>query len=149
MNAIARHSIRLLLCLAVGVAIQLHAATAKDIHGDWVLDGAATWESMKTAPQIAAMPPEQQAMMGEMMIKQMTGSSTTVTADKLISIKPDGTKEESTYKVTAIDGDKITTESTKADGKVDITHITVKGDILHLTNPAMPGMTMVMKRKTK
>ena len=147
MTTLARHSLRLLLCLAVGLALQLHAATAKDIQGEWLLDGAATWEAMKTSPQIAAMPPEQQKMVGEMMVKQMSGASTTVTADKLISTKPDGKLEESTYKVTKIDGDKVTTESTKADGKVEVTEITVKGDTLLLTSPSHPGMTMVMKRK--
>lgn len=149
MIALARHSLRLLLCLAIGLVIQLHAATAKDIQGEWLLDAAATWDAMKASPQIAAMSPEQQKMVGEMMVKQMTGSSTTVTADKLISTKPDGTKEESTYKVTAIDGDKVTTESTKADGKVEKTDIVVNGDSLTLTSPSHPGMTMVMKRKAK
>lgn len=148
MTTLAHHSLRLLLCLAIGLALQLHAATAKDIQGDWLLDGAATWEAMKTSPQIAAMPPEQQKMVGEMMIKQMNGATTKVTADKLISTKPDGTVEESTYKVTKTDGDKITTESTKADGKTETTEITVKGDTLHLTSPSHPGMTIVMKRKT-
>lgn len=149
MIATVRHSLRLLLCLACGLAFQLQAATAKDIEGDWQLDGAATWEAMKTSPQIAAMPPEQQQAIGQMMITQMNGASTLVTSDKLISTKPDGTKEESTYKVVAIDGDKVTTESTKADGKVEKTDIVVKGDTLTLTSPSHPGMTMVMKRKTK
>ena len=149
MTLLVNHSLRLLLCLVIGVATQLHAATAKDILGDWVLDGTATWEAMKTAPQIAAMPPEQQKMVGEMMIKQMNGASTTVTADKLISTTPDGKVEESTYKVTGIEGDKVSTESTKADGKVETTHILVNGDVLTLTNPAHPGMTLVMKRKAK
>lgn len=149
MTMLAHRSLRLLLCLAIGLALQLHAATAKDILGEWMLDGAATWEAMKTSPQIAAMPPEQQKMVGEMMVKQMSGASTTVTADKLISTKPDGTKEESTYKVTKTEGDKITTESTKADGKVETTEITVKGDTILLNSPSHPGMTIVMKRKAK
>lgn len=147
MTSLARHSLRLLLCLAIGLTLQLHAATAKDIQGDWLLDATATWEAMKTSPQIAAMPPEQQQAIGQMMIKQLDGGSTTVTADKLISIKPDGTKDESTYKVTAIEGDTVTTESTKADGKVEKTAILIKGDILNLTSPSHPGMTIVMKRK--
>ncbi|MBA3700469.1 MAG: hypothetical protein H0W78_16605 [Planctomycetes bacterium] len=147
MNTLARHSFRLLLCLALGLALQLHAATAKDIQGEWLLDGAATWEAMKTSPQIAAMPPDQQKMVGEMMVKQMSGASTTVTADKLISTKPDGMVEESTYKVTKTEGDKVTTESTKADGTVETTEITVTGDTLLLKSPSHPGMTIVMKRK--
>lgn len=147
MTRVITRSCHLLLCLALGLALQLHAATAKDIQGEWVIDAPATWEGMKTLPQIAAMPPEQQQAVGQMMIKQLSGASTTVTADKLISTKPDGTVEESTYKVTAIDGDKVSTESTKADGKVEKTDIVVKGDTLTLTSPSHPGMTMVMKRK--
>ncbi len=77
----------------------------------------------------------------------MSGASTTVTADKLISTKPDGMVEESTYKVTKTEGDKVTTESTKADGTVETTEITVTGDTLLLKSPSHPGMTIVMKRK--
>lgn len=147
MNALARHSLRLLLCLAIGLVIQLHAATAKDIQGDWVVDGAATWEAMKAAPQIAAMPPEQQKMMQEMVTKQMSAMSTTVTADKLISTQPDGKLKEETYKVLGIDGDVVKTESTDAAGKVEKTDIQVKGANLILTSPEQPGMTIVLKRK--
>lgn len=147
MTRVITTPLRLLLCLAVGLALQLHAATAKDIQGDWVIDGPATWEAMKSAPQIAAMPPEQQKMMQQMIITQMSAMSSTVTADKIISTKPDGKMEEETYKVLAIEGDVVKTESTGANGQVEKTNIQVKGDVLVLTNPDQPGMTMVLKRK--
>jgi protein gp37 len=147
MNAIARRSLRLLLCLAIGLALQLNAATAKDIQGDWVVDGPATWDAMKTTPQIAAMPPEQQKMMQEMFTKQMSAFSATVTADKIVSTTPDGKTDEETYKVLAIEGDVVKTENTNAAGKVEKTNIQVKGANLVLTNPDQPGMTMVLKRK--
>ncbi len=147
MNVIARHSLRLLLCLAIGLVLQLHAATAKDIQGDWIVDGPATWDAMKATPQIAAMPPEQQKMMQEMVTQQMSAFSSTLTADKIISTKPDGKMEEETYKVIAIEGDVVKTESTDAAGKVEKTNIQVKGATLVLTNPDQPGMTMVLKRK--
>lgn len=147
MTVLARHSLRLLLCLAIGLAIQLHAATAKDIQGDWVVDGAATWDAMKTSPQISAMPPEQQKMMQEMMTKQMSAMSSTVTADKITSTKPDGKTSEETYKVLGIEGDVVKTENTNAAGKVEKVNIQVKGEVLVLTNPDQPGMTIVLKRK--
>ena len=147
MTTLARHSLRLLLCLAIGLVLQLHAATAKDIQGDWIVDGPATWDAMKTAPQIAAMPPEQQKMMQEMITKQMSTMTSTVTADKIISTKPDGKLEEEAYKVLSIEGDVVKTESTDAAGKVEKTNIQVKGATLVLTNPDQPGMTMVLKRK--
>jgi hypothetical protein len=147
MTRVITKPLRLLLCLALGLALQLHAATAKDIQGDWVIDGPATWEAMKSAPQIAAMPPEQQKMMQQMIITQMSAMSSTVTADKIISTKPDGKMEEETYKVLAIEGDVVKTESTGANGQVEKTNIQVKGEVLVLTNPDQPGMTMVLKRK--
>jgi len=147
MPSLARHSLRLLLCLAIGLAFQLHAATAKDIQGEWIVDGEATWEAMKASPQIAGMPPEQQKMMQTMMVGQMSKMTTTVTADKLISTKGDGQIKEETYKVLGIEGDKVMTESTDAAGKVEKTDIVVKGANLILTSPQQPGMTIVLKPK--
>lgn len=141
-----RASFRLLLCLASCLALQLHAATAKDIQGEWTVDGPATWAAMKSAPQFAALPPEQQPAIEQMMLKQMSSMGFTLTADKLISSQGDQKKEE-TYKVTSIDGDKLVTESTDAAGKVEKSEITVKGDTLLLASLDQPGMKMVLKRK--
>jgi hypothetical protein len=148
MTTLARHSLRLLLCLAIGLALQLHAATAKDIQGEWVVDGAATWAAMKQAPQIVAMPPEQQKMMETMMIGQMSQMTSVVTGDKIVQSMPDGKTKTSVYKVTKIVGDVVTTEDTNEEGRTETTDIVVKGDTLTLTSPQQPGMTIVLKRKT-
>lgn len=141
-----RSSFRLLACLALGLALQLHAATAKDIQGDWIVDGPATWAAMKTSPQFANVPADQQPAIEQMMVKQMSSMGFTLTADKMISTQGDQKKEES-YKVTSITGDKVVTESTDAAGKVEKSEVTVKGDILILASLDQPGMKMVLKRK--
>jgi hypothetical protein len=147
MTSLARHSFRLLLCLAIGLALQLHAATAKDIQGEWVVDGAASWEAMKTSPQIAAMPAEQQKMMQQMMVSQMSSMTSVVTADKITSTMGEGKKKVDVYKVLSIEGDTVKIEDTDEAGKVEQTNVLVKGDTLTLTSPQQPGMTMVLKRK--
>ena len=145
--SITRRPFRLLLCLALGLVLQLHAATAKDIQGEWQVDGPATWEAMKQAPQIAAMPPEQQKAMEAMMVGQLGEMSSVVTADTITQTMPDGKTKKRTYKVTKIEGDTVTTEDTDETGKTDTTHILVKGDTLALSNPQHPGMTIILKRK--
>jgi hypothetical protein len=147
MSIFARHSLRLLLCMAIGLALQLHAATAEDIQGEWIVDGAATWAAMKTSPEIAAAPPEQQKMMETMVIGQLSEMVSVVTADKMTQTMPGGKVKTSTYKITQIVGDVITTEDINEKGKTEITNILVKDGMLNLTNPAQPGMTIVLKRK--
>jgi hypothetical protein len=138
---------RLLLLLALGLVLQLHAATAKDILGEWTVDANATWDAMKSSPQFAGIPPEQQDAVKAMFAQQMGQMTFTVTADKIISSMGPDKKDESSYKVLGIDGDKISTESTDSKGKVEKTDITVKGDTLTLSNVSQPGMSMVLKRK--
>lgn len=139
--------LRLLLLLALGLTLQLHAATAKDMLGEWTVDANATWDAMKSSPQFAGIPPEQQGAVKAMFAQQMGQMTFNVTADKIITSMGADKKDESTYKVLGIDGDKISTESTDSKGKVEKTDITVKGDTLVLTNVSQPDMTMVLKRK--
>ena len=139
-------TLRLFSCLALSLALHLSAATATDIQGEWIADGAATWASMKNAPQIVGLPPEQQKMIQEMILTQSAGMGSTVTADKLISRQGEQ-KKEASYKVTGITGDKISTEVTDANGKVEKIEITVKGDTMTLSNVDQPGIEMVLKRK--
>lgn len=138
--------LRLALLLAIGLALQLHAATAKDLLGEWTVDANATWDAMKSSPQFAGIPAEQQGAVKAMFAQQMSQMAFIVTADKIVSTMGEK-KEESSYKVLGIEGDKISTESTDAKGKVEKTDITVKGDSLVLTNLDQPGMMMVLKRK--
>ncbi len=138
---------RLMLLLAMGLTLHLHAATAKDIQGEWSVDAAATWEAMKNSPQFAGIPAEQQGMMKDMFTQQMVQMSFNVTADKITASMGDESKDESTYKVLGIDGDKVSTETTDAKGKVEKTDILVKGETLTLTSDSQPGMAIVLKRK--
>jgi hypothetical protein len=138
--------LRLLLLLTIGLVLHLHAATAKDIQGEWTVDANATWDAMKSSPQFAGIPPEQQGAVKAMFAQQMSQMIFSVTADTITTTMGEK-KEESTYKVLGIEGDKISTESTDAKGKVEKTDITLKGDSIVLTNVSQPGMMMVLKRK--
>jgi hypothetical protein len=140
-------TLRLFSCLALSLAFHLSAATATDIQGEWIADGAATWASMKSAPQIVGLPPEQQKMIQEMILTQSASMGFTVTADKFISNQGEQKKEVS-YKVTGITGDKISTDGTDASGKVEKIDLILKDGTLSLSNMDQPGVQMVLKRKT-
>jgi hypothetical protein len=146
MISLARHSLRLLLCLAIGLVLQLHAATAKDMQGEWMIDGAATWEAMKKMPQFAAAPADKLKAMEPMVIAQLSAMTCTVTADKIVS-SGGPQPETETYRVLGIDGNTIKTESTNAKGVTEKTDVLVKGDSLVLTYPGQEGKMLVMKRK--
>lgn len=139
-------TLRLFSCLALSLALHLSAATATDIQGEWIADGAATWASMKSAPQIVGLPPEQQKMIQEMILTQSASMGFTVTADKFISNQGEQKKEVS-YKVTGITGDKISTDGTDASGKVEKIDLILKDGTLSLSNMDQPGVQMVLKRK--
>jgi hypothetical protein len=139
-------TLRLFSSLALSFSLHVSAATVNDIQGEWIADGAATWASMKNAPQIVALPPEQQKMIQEMILTQSASMVSMISADKLISSQGEQ-KKEASYKVTGITGDKISTEVTDASGKVEKIDIMVKGDTLTLSNVDQPGVEMVLKRK--
>lgn len=134
----------LLSCIMLGAT--LSAATAKDILGDWSVDGAATWELMKASPQFASIPPDQMDTVSKMMTAQMSSMHFTVTASTIISYQGKQKKEEA-YTVTSIVDDVLTTQSTNASGKVETSTITVKKDSLVLASVDQPGMFMVLRHK--
>jgi hypothetical protein len=55
-------SLRLFSCLAFSLALHLSAASVKDIQGEWIADGVATWDLMKKAPQLAAVSSKEQKL---------------------------------------------------------------------------------------
>ena len=140
-------TLRLFSCLALSLALRVSAVTVNDMQGEWIADGAATWASMKNAQQIVALPSEQQKMIQEMILTQSASMGFTVTADKLISNQGEQKKEVS-YKITGVTGDKISTDGTDASGKVEKIDITVKGDVLIISNADQPTVQMVLKRKS-
>jgi hypothetical protein len=137
--------LRVLACLILCLSMHLSAATAKDMLGNWTVDGPATWERMKAMPQLAAAPAPQQEQMKAMILGMAAGMTYEVTADKLIGKMGEKTDIDA-YKVLGVDGDLIHTETTNGKGEVEKTDIQVGKDTLTLISLDKPGMVMVLKK---
>ena len=131
--------------LSLLAASRLAAVSAADLVGTWEVDAPATWESMKTMPEITALPPEQQAMVKATVLTQFQSTTFEFTSDKLVSVIGGQRKEES-YTVTRTEGDTLFTDDT-CDGKVTHSSIEVGPSTLAITNLAEPSQKAVLKRK--
>lgn len=146
MKAIATLALRPFVCLVIGLTAHLHAATAKDLEGEWVLDGAATWEGFKNLPHMKAMTPERQKKQEALLVDPANQTTLNITEKTFTQTSARETRSMS-YTITKIDGDLITIEATTDDGKKQINHLLVTGDVLQLTHPQEPTMVWISRRK--
>lgn len=120
-----------------------------DLIGVWVIDGDATWESLRKNPAIAqelkGLTPEydQQAM--SIYLAEAAPSSLQFTTDKAIRIR-NGARHENRYTITASDGNVFTASCTTEQGEAYRSMITITSGQLKVIESTLPNMVMYFKR---
>lgn len=120
-----------------------------DLVGTWVVDSDAYWDKIRsipaTADAIAKLAPDVVARMKSVMVSVTAGNTCQFTTDKMIAVFL-GVRHESSYKITAINGNVLTAVCVEDPIGIHPIRFTFIEDRLEIDHFDIPPQMNVFKR---